>query len=50
MTITIDLPPEVADALAHKAAQERRDSEEGAINRAPTRSPFLSREAASISE
>jgi len=25
MTITIDLPPEVADALTHKAAQEGRD-------------------------
>lgn len=25
MTITIDLPPEVADILTHKAAQEGRD-------------------------
>jgi len=25
MTITIDLPPEVADTLTHKAAQEGRD-------------------------
>ena len=25
MTMTIDLPPEVADALTHKAAQEGRD-------------------------
>lgn len=25
MTITIDLPPDVADTLAHRAAQEGRD-------------------------